>query len=376
MKKIKRFILVIVSLVLVFAFCSNVTIFAVSRARDNVISQEDIIYARSTLLSDLMAILKSTPNELGFSEKDIKNVSVGEGFNVLKVVDNEIAEVKDIVYFPIISNGHIIALLTLMKDEGELFATIGKDFAPQLDAYLSNEGDVVLVVVNKKLCGINRDSVCTLLFDYSYDLSEQKEYVNFDELAEFGNVISLNRFLISVGVVPIASVSAAIQSRYLTNYPIVAQGNLPICWAATVASMVIYEVSSISSLTATQVCNAIGHSYTGGDQNDVINALRHYLSSVYVPTYYSRAMTKSEIKTIVNNNDPAYMSSHDLNSSSRHATALCGYSENGSTFQIKLMDPAYACFKYSTYSLLHGFRFDFGSTQYKWDNTVRLLYNL
>lgn len=175
-------------------------------------------------------------------------------------------------------------------------------------------------------------------------------------------------------VIPRTMSRAATSYKYLTDFPIVFQGSLPICWAAASAAIIMFEKPSVGELYATTVCNKIGHSYTAGTDDDVITALNAYLPSIYAPSHYNRAMTINEIQVIINNIDPAYMHSFDVSGQNiDHATSLCGYAWYGSTFQIRLMDSAYECFKFSTYN--NGvFRFAFGNLQYQWSSTVRLLY--
>lgn len=359
---------------------------AVELTKSNSITNSDIVKAKRTLLPDLISILLETPEALGISPNDVKDAVIGDDFSISQLSGSILSEVKDILYWPIISNNQIIALITLIKYNGELSASIGKDFSEELTNMIyENEGNLALFSNEQNIYCVNNESEVSEVFIAS-DLDATTfsttilSEITYDSTCNNNNVISYDNILTSTENIAdylISNETRATSSYlYLTDYPIVYQGSLPICWAATVAAMVIYEVSSINNLTATQVCNAINHSYTGGSNADIINALNHYLPSIYVPTEYSRAMTKSEIQVIINNNDPACMLSQDINSTSRHATSLCGYRISGSSFQIRLMDSAYECFKFSTYSSTNGFRFAFGNTQYEWDSTIRLMYNV
>lgn len=352
----------------------------------NAITNSDIENAKQTILPELISILSETPEALGLSSTIVENAVLGDNFSISRLSGNTISEVKDIIYWPIIANSQIIALITLIKYNGELSASIGIDFSEELNTIVDEtEGSIALFSNDQNIYCVNNESEISEIFAVSNSTTNTYSTTAFTDItyslvSDDNNVISSDTLLTNSkdinSYLPSNNKTRSTSSyHYLTKYPIVYQGSLPICWAATVAAMVIYEVDSINNLTATQVCNAINHSYTGGTKTDVINALNHYLPSIYVPTEYSRAMTKSEIQTIINNNDPAYMSSHDVNSTSRHATSLCGYRISGSTFQIRLMDSAYECFKFSTYSSKNGFRFSFGNTQYEWDSTVRLLYH-
>lgn len=386
-------IVVSTSMCLSFGFSNVASAESISDAlvSINAISDTDVAYAKTNLFPDLEMNLVNAPESLGFTNDDVKNLSVGESFTISNIFGNDVTEVNDIMYFPVIADDDIIAILTLVKYNNDLSASIGKDFADELSDYLkSNDKAVALFSYNQNIMGIDTSSNVEMIFD-----SHQVEYsanafptdFSYIEVANDDNVLSNSTIYDLATTVDTTSlinttintdsIQATQSYNFLINYPIVYQGNYGICWAATVAAMVIYEVDSITNLTATGVCDAMGHSYTGGSVSDIINALNYYLPSTYVPTYYSYAMTKNQVKTIIDNDDPACMLSHDINNTNNgHATSLCGYSESGSTFQIRIMDSAYQCFKFSTYSSTNGYLFAFGNTQYKWDYTVRLLHNV
>ena len=60
---------------------------------------------------------------------------------------------------------------------------------------------------------------------------------------------------------------------------------------------------------------------------------------------------------------------------SYHAVALTGYNYP-SGYVIRLMDPAYECFKTSTRAANGSWSFAFGDTSFAWYRTVRLLYSV
>lgn len=385
MSMFKKIISIVLSVVLCFSasiMCSATGGLEKELIDENIITLSDISYAKETIFTNLEAILINTPEALGFNSQEVSEISLGEGFTISNVTGNTVSEVKDIMYFPIISDNNVIALITLIKYNGELSASIGKDFAKSLSSYLQNtQTSFSLFAFNQNIYAIDTNSHIEGIFnskEVSNDVDEIISNISFSKVSKSNNTLSCSLFE-NASIIDLKTNNVELQqarSYKFLDYPIVFQGSLPVCWAATVAAMVMHEIKSMPELTATEVCDAINHSYTGGSAQDIIRALKYYLPSIYAPTYYSRAMTKAEVQTIINNIDPACMLSHDVNSSNRHATSLCGYSISGSTFNIRIMDSAYECFKFSTYSSAHGFRFAFGNTQYEWDSTVRLLYNL
>ncbi|MDD6081782.1 MAG: hypothetical protein PUB89_02900 [Oscillospiraceae bacterium] len=392
MKFLEKMMAFAVSVTMCLTLCCNTFAYADSNiSANNSITTEDVVFAETNLFPDLETNLVSTPEALGLTNENVRNIAIGEAFTIVDYVNGSVDEVSDILYFPVISNENIIALLTLMKYNGELSASIGRDFADELSSYLkTNKDNVALFAYNQDIMGINSDSEIHVIFDtYEDSLISSKDRslanISYNEIAKEYNVISDSNIYESSVAIDTVSLSATTPTdktrnssrsyNFLINYPIVYQGNYGICWAATVAAMVIYEVDSITNLTATEVCDAIGHTYTGGNVYDVLSALNYYLPSNYLPNP-SDVLSKDQIKAAINSDNPAYMSCYDINNSdNRHAVSLCGYSETSNTFQIRIMDSAYQCFKFSTYSSTNGYLFAFGNTQYKWDYTVNLFYN-
>lgn len=145
-----------------------------------------------------------------------------------------------------------------------------------------------------------------------------------------------------------------------------------VCWASTIASMARFEMPSVyGGLAAKNVCDAIGHSYTGAGWTDIMGAMNYYFTSPYVPTLLNYSLSPSSVMTVINNNDPALMGC--LSGSSAHITALCGYSMGSSYFSIRIMNPGSASFQTSVYSS-SSYSFSFGGKVYTWDKTVRLYY--
>jgi hypothetical protein len=230
---------------------------------------------------------------------------------------------------------------------------------------------------NQRLNAITDSGECVLLAsDNTYGQSTQttRKYT-FDKVKAKSNVLKKENANVRMQVASVM-VQSIPSSKYLSNYPIVAQGNLPICWAATIASMVRFEKPSLfgSDLTGKSVCDAISHAYVGGTWEDVMKGMKFYLKSPYLPTLLNSALSYSSVITVINNNDPALMGNIEVGGPNVHHTALCGYIMGKSSFTIRLMDPAYACFKLSTQTA-SGFTFTFGNLTFKWDKTVRLYYS-
>lgn len=372
---VRKFISVLIIISLMFSLGAM----SVSATEDNTITQTDIEQALNSDVCNMWNAVLDTPEALGFTDEEVRDAYIGDSFQIIRYDDNEAENVDDIVYLPVISNQEIIALITLIKYDGTISCSIGKDFAPELSDYLnSSNSQVALFSESTSIYGITPSSEVTEVFESPENTARyarvNEPAVSYSDIAYGNNVVSKEELMDETYVIPETLTRAATSYKYL-NYPIVFQGNLPICWAATIASMVIFELpQQYPQLYATQVCDKIGHDYTGSTVADNIKALKAYLpNNVYVPTFYDETMIPSEVQVIINNIDPALMGSRS--SVGAHATALCGYAWYGSTFQIRLMDPAYECFKFSTYSG-GKYKFAFGNTTMEWVDTIRLLYRV
>lgn len=371
----------IISAILTISLLLSLGIPFVSAVDNNTITEADINQALNSDVRNMWNAVLDSPEALGFTNEDVQNAYIGDSFQIVRNDDNVTEIVNNIVYLPVISNQKIIALITLIKYDGVISCSIGKDFAPQLSDYLDGRTSQVALFSNgTSIYGVTPSSEVTSVFNspentVKYQRSNSMP-ISYADIAKGNNVVSKEKLTEETYEIPEVLTRAADSYKYLTNFPIVFQGSLSICWAASSAAIIMFEKPSVGELYATTVCNKIGHSYTKGTHEDVIKALKAYLPSIYVPTSYNRPMNVSEVQVIINNIDPAYMSSKDVNNSKiGHATSLCGYAWYGNTSQIRLMDSAYECFKFSTYSG-NVFRFAFGNTQFEWKRTVRLLYNV
>ena len=106
-------------------------------------------------------------------------------------------------------------------------------------------------------------------------------------------------------------------------------------------------------------------------------ALDDYLGSPYVPIVRILPLTTEQIKTAIDNNDPAYMScstSTGFLQSIGHATVMVGYTFTDTSTSITIMDPGYEVFKPCNLGTNGKWTFSFGLYTFTWNQTVRLLY--
>ena len=388
-------------LTITFLFTLAVPVFAKSQnTNTNVITTDDIKTAKGSLFQDSINSIMISPKDFGFTENEWKNAQIGSSFQFNDIDQNGNIEVnKNILYFPIFSSDKVIAILTLLKDDGYLSCSIGKCFSNNLNKCLEKYQNTKLALVanNCSLYAVTPINNYVEIFkgpfakNSSSIKSANKKLLAFKDVAKTNNVISsesikpivtsellenLNKRTINNGKAKNKS-SGYPASKNLENYPVVNQRigskQYGMCWAATIASMIRFELpNNYPNLTAQNVCDTCGIGYdTGANSKNVPNYLEKYLPSIYAPTYYSSDLSKNDIMVIINNIDPAYL---DWQSSDNgHATALCGYSDSGST--IRIMDPAQECYISVTKGWF-SYKYTLGNEKFTWKQTVCLLYNL
>lgn len=363
LKKIISLIMATVIILSAFSVCANAT--------STVISSQDIETLMSGELRELFVTLKTVPGDFGLSLNDVQNAYIGQSFSIADYISNGTCEaINNIIYLPIINNNKIIALATITKSEENFSCSLGKKFASQLEEILkSSDSEIALVCDEMDIIAVSSEGEIDYIIDYPDN--NNTETFCFNESCRSNNVIDPDTIYTMSYQLPTVSPQVSRAYNYFSSYPIVYQGSYNICWAAVVASMVMFKLpSQYPELYATAVCNKIGHSYTAGTVNDVISALRAYLTS-YTPTRVSRALTQSEIKAEIDSGDPSCIFLTATGASMGHCVALCGYRSTSSTFQVRYMDPYYQEFEFAAYSS-SGFVFTFGSNTYSWVETVKI----
>ena len=360
----------IISLIMVGIILSSSFLIS-ANATSNTITSEDVENLMDSKLNELFVTLKTVPEDLGLTVNDVEDAYVGQSFSIANVTENGDYEATyNILYLPVISNNEVIAIASVHKDSDGFSCSIGKKFAEQLEVVIkSTNGNFALVADEMDIIAVDTANNTEFIVDYVNN-DTVDTYV-YEDVCDYNNVINAAYIYNKSYDLPIATPSMSRAYNYFTSYPIVYQGDYQICWAAVVASMVMYELpSQYPELYATAVCNRIGHSYTVGTPNDIITALNTYLPSSYNPTFVARALTKNEVVSEIDSNDPAAIIL-SCGSAVGHAVAMCGYRSTSSTFQVRYMDPYYAEFEFAYYES-SGFDFVFGTTSYTWTSTVKI----
>lgn len=396
MKNVKSVLCVLLTIVISLGF--TVQAFAANISTGNMVDNNDIEEILSENFGLMLDSVLRRDEMYGISVEDF------DGFAILNPVSfstfyEEPDDLVSVLHFPIADKtGEICLIYDVIFTNNGYSTTIGADFAPLLNSlYKDGIKNIVLIQDENTFYAVGnsvgyvqqgsniasmKNSDFEKILAYNINLSTMKTSsltvnAKFSTLAE-------NSFSTYIADKMETNSSAVIGAKSLNNYPIVNQvvdgKQYGLCWAATVASIVRFEKpSQYGNLTAKNVADYMGIGYDdGGTNSEAKEALEHYLGSPYVPTIKNAILTQEQIKTAIDNIDPAFMQCRRPNgflSYKYHAVALTGYDFTSNYTRIEIMDPAYACFKYCTMDSGGNWTFAFGSYTYTWIKTIRLLYS-
>ncbi len=386
-------------LMLVLLFSSNISATASTLAAD--ISKEDIYSFIEDDFGDLFDIVANNPNDYGvkdyisddFTANDIQILNPVE-FNDVGNTSSENTTEK-IYHFPVMIKDEIVLIYDVIESSNGYTSTLGSDFSPLMNSMIhSNEKNADFYQDNYNLYALTTNNIyeqegnTISVQDISYNNSLMKISMQSDDVKSYSFECDKNytesaiKSIVTQSKEAVAYSTALTGTKNLSSYPIVHQRiktkQYGMCWAATVASMVRFEKpDKYSNLSAKDVCDYMKIGYNdGGTNNESKKALEHYLGSPYVPTIKS-VLSTNDIYTVINNVDPAFMQCKRKIGTLKynyHAVALTGYSFTSKKTTIRIMDPAYECFKTCTCND-GDWTFAFGDSSYKWIKTIRLLYS-
>ena len=357
---------------------------------NNISNSNMFISLLQTFIYDIEAHPESTAEQL-------LNAIVGEPFQIAKIDQKENISINKNIYFiPIIYKSKVYAIVDVVIVDDEFNLTISNCYIHGINKLLKNSksGLISLLFTDNQLLGVNETTVIDII-----STNEIKSTNITDNEKNFKQVLIDNKMLIldedNIGLINLlgntdkqSDTILHIMSKttvpyntgttrgqvVLSNYPTFSQGSDPTCWAGTIASMIKYELYSIyPNVTINTITNYIGS--TSGTWENIMDALNHYFTSPYLPsqtTYFS----KSTVKTVIGNNDPAYMQASNPSKTEAHATALCGYDENGSNFSVRIMDPGTGTLKWgnTSTSTTGPYTYQYNGSVFTWENSVRLYY--
>ena len=162
---------------------------------------------------------------------------------------------------------------------------------------------------------------------------------------------------------------------YLSNFPFSYQGSTNTCWAHCMANIVKYLRPTVyPNLNAAQVLTN-SYNFTGaqGTWANIMPMYNYYLSGAYTPVHTYTWLTKTEVMyTISSAQRPALISGTNSLSDLAHHVVLIGYADLGTSFAIRVMNPALqnGSNELGLYTQNGPWAFSSGNIVYYWNNTV------
>lgn len=282
------------------------------------VPQEASDFVKDNYYSMLMA----TKNDYSLGNISEKDCILGEPF-IIANVDKK--EVEKVYYYPIIIGNKVrLVLATISTSEGWSLS-LSEEYVESLNSIdYVNATCGVMSISGNKIVPVKENMV-----EKANETLLDMKTIDIHNISE----TSIKRSELVESYTPSYSFDVTTGSdmgRIFSLYNRKGQGTLPICWAASVATIVNYRKGS--NLSAKEVCDAMGTKYTGQNIDMKLKAL-HY----YGLTAYKKQSSCLKWKTIIKNVDnkrPVAMSTFN-NNSSGHAVTLIGYRfRNGTKYVV------------------------------------------
>lgn len=342
----------------------------------------------------LLESARQDPDSYGLPKEIIDKLYIGSGFNIFEEGSNS-PKNQNIYYYTVMYNDKIMAIFTVGIDpNGDIYATLGKDFAGELQDIFEKHNDgssFVLISSDNNIYAQNKSGSYPV-FVYQEDKTANLKNVSYekhikdvkkafntndklnikkksDTIARESILNSKATSLNSQSSLSSMALSTSLSSKWL-QVPKINQmdsNNVKrgMCWAAATASILDYKLNC--NLSATTICDISQKSYNiGGSIYDARNAM------VYYGVYSSRAITgilnDTTIESYINNNTPIYMESRG-GSSLAHSTVLRGYMVGSGYIDISIMNPNTAQYE-AAYRVGSSYNYSMGNVTYTWTQTV------
>ena len=281
-------------------------------------------------ISDQLGTVSSNKEAFGLSGVDFTNLALGNQFSVYRTTASGLEEVE-FKQYPVMENGRIVAVSTVRYTENGVIETdFGVDFAVQLQAYIDETGNTefALIYDDSAMYAYCADGSWEIIYLFSVAVNErlpiEEAFGTARRQAICTEAVSVKTFL----SIPLPSRASAVLS-----IPALSQSGLPICWAASVASMVNYLKGT--SYSAINIADNAGTGYVGAPIATAASCLRSYTSSGFTKyntsIYNNSTMSFSTLKSKINDGLPIYVHASQSGGAA-HAVVAIGYSDTGANY--------------------------------------------
>lgn len=360
----------VVAIMFVLSVCLSATIDGSSL--DNTIVMSEYAKENDFLRSNLDEIIGhiiSGGKKFSALINKLPTSIVKKGFKIFNLDDTS-KNASNAVHFPILSEGHIIAILSVHNNEGSYVCTVNESFGKTIDSLtdknimLLSKGSNLYAYDGNNFFGVvisdeNIEITKNDLKSIESIIAEKKDYVYNVEKAslEQNNMAFFNDYLAKPSTAYINS------STQLSDFPCIGQqyngSAYYICYAACIAAM--YNYMQGTNYMATDIIdnypyrnehivdlsgNPNPQDWYYYNQAATFANIRSYIFPYYFPNAlpYLNGVTQNLITTNINNDVPLYISTEaesatDYNDNLYHAVSVYGYNNSSSTYSAYIMDP-------------------------------------
>lgn len=327
--------------------------------------QADEAALSTTKLLDVVSSEADVREAMGLSEDiDFNNLSLGAVIPAYEIAGGCYAE-SPMSYWPIYDDDTVVALVRAVREgDGEVNYVLTAEGAKEVDLFYRNHSSGAAIVQLDCSFVIEAPEIVESLAyptQLSFDVSGTENMVRNADATEleFAEQDADDRVRLLADdsdceMVCLAIEEASSDQRYavarsaitpsqLTGFPTVYQGQLPLCWAASVSAIGSYLTTLYYSPES--ISRGVYGYVTGGTDSAAIQALGNYC---YLGTQTpiegrskSGAMDGAEIGRWIGNGLPVYAhtASADYNAQGghdHHAVVVCGVSSSGT---LTVMNP-------------------------------------
>lgn len=278
--------------------------------------------------------------------------------NPFIIIGSDMGACLEKYYYPVLIEGNITFIISVIGTTDGWSLCLSQEFVDDLKRfdYLDNSCNVFKLKGNEIIpdTGLTRDEVNDFIEEMiPMDCSKNEILSNNKNFKEtYSPSYSFN------------VTSGSDVGKIFSLHNKKGQGNLPICWAASVATIVNYRKGS--NLSAKDVCDKMKTGYNGASIDTKLNALHEYGL-----TAYKKQVSSMSWKTIIKNIDekrPIAMSTFSTNSG--HAVTLIGYRFRNGTKYVVLWNSGNKQVQTVTYPSTGKVSYSYNNTTWVWKQSL------
>lgn len=272
-------------------------------------------------------------------------------------------------YYLVYGDDRIVGVITARQDEnGSIVTSFVTGYVDVLNAELVDSDEKYILISTGSALYLVKGK------DNAYLLEHLDEYEQISDMQniEYGDLHS-KEIGNAINTIDVASIPAA-QTSVNLNVPIVRQYVYPICWAASMASIMNYVNGT--SYTATNVANATGKGFNTATYDEV----KSYYTDIYhMSITEAGAMTSSKVYECLDNGQPIQVCHYQNPNTVHmgHSMVLTGAFQISSDLFYVYMDPDTKSSSYRTIEVAAAAAYDgtklgidAGGTTMYWNRSI------